>query len=57
MDFTEVERRLAGEELAKVIEELAKEKDPIRRAAIKTRKFGLLYGMQPEDLRRKIEEI
>jgi len=49
-DFVEVERKL-------VADRLAMEKDPIIRAKLKTIKFGLLYGMLPEDLRRKIEEM
>jgi len=50
MDFTEAERRL-------VCEQLAKEKDPIIRAKLKTINFGLLYGMLPSDLRKKIGEM
>jgi len=50
MDFTEVERKL-------VADRLAREKDPIIRARLKTVNFGLLYGMRPSDLRKKLEEM
>jgi hypothetical protein len=50
MDFTELECKL-------IADRLAREKDPIIKAKLKTIKFGLLYGMLPEDLRRKIEEM
>jgi len=50
LDYSEVERKL-------VADRLAKEKDPVVRAKLKTIHFGLLYGMLPSDLRKKVEEM